>query len=56
MGPTGASVISLHSKCPTYVVNGHGLDLVTPPSPRPVVPGDLVVAGTSVVTIREPVG
>lgn len=54
LGPTGASVISLHAKCPTYVVNGRDLDPVS--NSRPVVPGDLVIAGTSVVAIREPTG
>jgi hypothetical protein len=48
----GFMLSTLHDRCPTLVWNRQGLQLVT--QPRPVVPGDLVVAGTSVVAIREP--
>jgi hypothetical protein len=36
------------------VVNGNLLDQVALNTPRPVVPGDLIVAGTSVIAVREP--
>jgi class 3 adenylate cyclase len=51
-GPGGASVTSLHDRCPTFVVGGAVLRQVT--TPRPVTPGDLIVAGTSVIALREP--
>jgi hypothetical protein len=51
-GPGGASVTSLHDRCPTFVVGGPALRKVT--TPQPVTPGDLIVAGTSVIALREP--
>jgi len=52
LGPTGASVMSLHDRCPTYIVDGDGLEQVI--GPRGTVPGDLLVMGTSVIAVREP--
>jgi len=51
LGPTGASVMSLHDRCPTYIVDGDGLEQVI--GPRGTVPGDLLVMGTSVIAVRE---
>ena len=52
LGPGGAKVVNLHDRCPTYVHNTSGLELVA--SPRALQPGDLVVTGTSVIAVREP--
>jgi hypothetical protein len=52
MGPSGATVIGLHERCPTFVMNGQGLERVQ--SPRAVSPGEFIVTGTSVVAVREP--
>lgn len=52
--PGGGEVLSLHPRCPTFVVNGNILDQVALNTPRPVVAGDLIVAGTSVIAVREP--
>jgi hypothetical protein len=52
MGPGGATVIGLHERCPTFVINGQGMERVQ--SPRMVSPGDFIVTGTSVVAVREP--
>lgn len=54
LGPAGATVISLHDRCPTYVVDGDGLEQVI--GPRATAPGDLIVTGTSVIAVREPTG
>lgn len=45
-------VVSLHQRCPTFLVRGPDLQQVH--SPSPVSPGDLVVVGTTVVALREP--
>jgi class 3 adenylate cyclase len=50
--PDCATVISLHERCPTFVMNGAGLHPVA--ASAPVAPGDYVIAGTSVVAVREP--
>ena len=52
LGPGGATVLSLHDRCPTYVVRGN--DLIQIRAPSPVGSGDLVIAGTSVLAVREP--
>lgn len=50
----GAKLVSLHDRCPTYVLdpNGSELDLVV--APRTIEAGDLIVTGTSVIAVREP--
>jgi hypothetical protein len=52
--PGGAEVLSLHPRCPTFVVDGALLDPVALNTPRQVFAGDLIVAGTSVIAVREP--
>ncbi len=52
LGSAGASVISLHDRCPTYIVEGENLEQVI--GPRSTAPGDLIVTGTSVIAVREP--
>lgn len=52
LGPTGASVVSLHERCATYIRRDGKLEKVG--APLPVVPGDLIVTGTSVIAVREP--
>ncbi len=45
-------VIPLHSECPTYVVHPKdGIQLIKKPAPANV--GDLIVAGTVVVSLRS---
>ncbi len=51
-GPGGVSVVSLHERCHTYVLADGRLDIVA--SSRPVEPGDLIIAGTSVIELLEP--
>lgn len=48
----GAKLVTLHDRCPTYVLEGDGLEVVT--TPRTVRPGDVIVTGTSVIALREP--
>jgi hypothetical protein len=50
--PDHATVTSLHERCHTFVMNGAGLHPVA--ASAPVAPGDYVIAGTSVVAVREP--
>ncbi len=52
LGPAGASVTSLHDRCPTYLLSGDSFEQVV--SPRPTGPGDFIITGTSVVAVREP--
>ncbi|MCB9778248.1 MAG: adenylate/guanylate cyclase domain-containing protein [Alphaproteobacteria bacterium] len=52
LGPSGATVISLHDRCPTFVVEGDNLEQVI--GPRSTGPGDLIVTGTSVIAVKEP--
>lgn len=51
-GAGGATVISQHQRCPTFVVGEGTLDQVL--QPATVSTGDLIVAGTSVIAVREP--
>jgi len=48
----GATLVSLHQRCPTYIVDRQQLVKIT--AATPVGPGTLIVAGTSVVAVREP--
>jgi hypothetical protein len=50
--PDGTTVISLHERCPTFVMNGQGFDPVTVSAS--VGPGEYIVTGTSIVAIRDP--
>jgi class 3 adenylate cyclase len=52
LGPGGASLISLHERCPTFVMRDDGLERVS--LPTSVQSGDLIVTGTSVISVREP--
>lgn len=52
LGPSGATVMSLHERCPTYIFDGEGLEKVS--DPRATSPGDLIVTGTSVIAVKEP--
>lgn len=52
LAPSGATVVSLHDRCPTYIVEGENLEQVL--GPRSTSPGDLIVTGTSVIAVREP--
>lgn len=52
LAPSGATVVSLHDRCPTYVVEGENLEQVV--GPRSTTPGDLIVTGTSVIAVKEP--
>ena len=48
----GAQVISLHPRCPTYLVQDGTLRGVKPSAD--ISSGDLVVVGTTVITLQEP--
>jgi len=52
LGPSGATVSSLHDRCPTYILQGDAFEQVV--TPRGTVPGDFIVTGTSVIAVREP--
>lgn len=54
LSSSGARLVSLHDRCPTYVYDHENPDLDLVVAPRPVAPGDLIVAGTSVIAVREP--
>jgi len=43
--------VTLHDRCPTYRVNGQHIERCH--GPRPVLSGDYLVAGTSVVCVRD---
>ena len=49
VGPDGASVMGLHERCPTYIVDGKSLSHVV--SPRRLDVGTLIVTGTSVISL-----
>jgi len=49
---TGAELVPLHPRCPTYLVQRGVLRGVK--TSASIVPGDLVVVGTSVITLQEP--
>ena len=49
---TGAELVPLHPRCPTYMVQGGALRSVK--TSASIVAGDLVVVGTSVITLQEP--
>ncbi len=51
-GSMGTTLVSLHDRCPTFLVRGAQLELV--PSRAPVGSGDLVVVGTTVIAVRSP--
>ncbi len=52
LNSSGATVVTLHDRCPTFLLDGDQLEQVI--GPRPTVPGDLIVTGTSVIAVREP--
>ncbi|MEC8424797.1 MAG: hypothetical protein VX000_13530, partial [Myxococcota bacterium] len=52
--PGGAEVVALHARCPTFLVQDTRLERVSLNAPRPVASGGLIVAGTSVIAVREP--
>ncbi len=54
LAANGAKLVSLHDRCPTYVFDNEHTDLDLVVAPRTVVPGDLIVTGTSVIAVREP--
>ena len=56
MGPGGIRLSSLHETCATFLLDGGTLEQVPVSVPRTVVPGDLIVTGTSVILLREPSG
>lgn len=47
-------VVSLHERCPTYRLRPHGNQLEQISNAMVVEFGDLLVAGTTVVRIRQP--
>lgn len=49
---TGAQITPLHKECPTYLLREDGLERIEQPEPLSI--GDLVVAGTTLVTLRPP--
>lgn len=49
---TGAQITPLHTECPTYLLREDGLERIEQPEPLSI--GDLVVAGTTLVTLRPP--
>ena len=54
LSASGARLQNLHDRCPTYVLDGDGMDLDLVIASRAIAPGDLIVAGTSVIAVREP--
>jgi class 3 adenylate cyclase len=52
-----ATLIGIHDRCPTFVLEGsvlEGSTLVQLHAPRPIQPGEVIVTGTSAVAIEDP--
>jgi hypothetical protein len=47
-----ATLIGIHERCPTFILEGSVL--VPLDAPRPIAPGEVIVTGTSAVAIEAP--